>query len=138
MALVELKKEATDSELRWFGLLFAGFFGLIGAMTWWRFDAPHTAQYIWVVAGGVAGLYYLIPPLRRPIFFGWMYAAYPIGFVVSHVILAGIYYLVMTPIGLLMRLLGHDPLQLRLKPDAETHWIKRTPSQDPQRYFNQY
>ena len=138
MAVIDLKTEASKSELQWFGLLFGLFFGLIGGLAWWRWEAQNVAYGIWSVAGVITVLYYLIPPMRKPLFFGWMYAAYPIGWVISHVILLTIYYVVLTPIGLFMRALGHDPLQKKLKPKADTHWIRREPTKDPGRYFHQY
>lgn len=138
MAVIDLKKTASKSELLWFGLLLGLFLSLIGGLAWFRWDAPQTATWIWYVAGGITAIYYIVPPIRKPLFFGWMYAAYPIGYVISHVILASIYYVVLTPIGLLMRALGHDPLQKQLKPQAATHWIRREPIEDSSRYFNQY
>jgi hypothetical protein len=67
-----------------------------------------------------------------------MYAAFPIGWVVSHVMLALIYYGVMTPIGLVMRLLGRDPLKRKLDRSADTYWEPREPIANSKRYFQQF
>jgi hypothetical protein len=43
----------------------------------------------------------------------------------SHIILALVYYIVLTPIGVFMRMLGKEPLSLRFDRNAESYWIKR-------------
>ena len=48
------------------------------------------------------------------------------------------YYLVLTPIGLVMRLLGHDPLNRRWDRTAKSYWTKRTPPENTERYFRQF
>ena len=83
-------------------------------------------------------MYYAIRPFRRPIYLGWMYAVFPIGWVISHTVLALTYYLVLTPIGLLMRGLGRDPMERRFDRDGETYWTPHEPSEDPARYFRQF
>jgi hypothetical protein len=71
-------------------------------------------------------------------YIGWMYLAFPIGWTVSHVLLAVTYYLVLTPIGLIMRAVGRDPMRRRLDPEAKSYWIEHRPDRDPSRYFRQY
>ena len=93
MALIEINKDPSRRELNWFGLVFALFFGLVGALVCWKFDARTTAAVIWITAGAVTVMYYVVPPIRRPVYLGWLFAAYPIGWVVSHLLMAIIYYL---------------------------------------------
>ncbi len=78
------------------------------------------------------------PSVLRPLFVGWMLAAFPLGWVMSHVMLATVYYIVLTPIGLLLRLGGRDALQLKQRPDANTFWVERKPPAKPSRYFQQF
>jgi len=79
-----------------------------------------------------------VPSLRRPMFVGWMYAAYPLGFIVSHVLLGLVYFGVVTPIGLLLRAVGHDPMTRRFDRSAKTYWIAREQTRDVRRYFRQF
>jgi len=58
--------------------------------------------------------------------------------VVSFVILAAIYYAVLTPIGLLMRLVGYDPMCRRRDANAASYWTSREPVDDVRRYFRQF
>lgn len=138
MSIIEINKNPTRRELNWFGLMFAAFFGIVGAVILFRFGGVTTARVMWAVAGGITVLYYLLPPLRRRLYLGWMYAAYPIGWVVSHVMLGLIYYGVFTPIGLVMRLGGRDTMHRRPDPAATTYWVGHRPSDDPGRYFRQF
>jgi hypothetical protein len=47
--------------------------------------------------------------------------------VVSPIVLGLLFYVAVVPVGLLMRVLGKDPLRLRRDPDAASYWIDRTP-----------
>ncbi len=62
-----------------------------------------------------------------------MRAARPIGWTISHVPIAALYYLVVTPIGLAMRPFGRDPLARRFDPDAQSYWTPRRQEADPGR-----
>ena len=138
MAVIEINRDPSPRSLLWFGVLLALFGGLVGAVLWWRFDLHQAARIVWIVAVGLAVVYYAVPPLRRPLYLGWIYAFFPLGWVLSHALLGAIYYLVLTPIGLVMRLFGRDSLRRRRDPDAETYWIEYGPPKDPKRYFRQF
>jgi hypothetical protein len=96
------------------------------------------SQALWGLAAVVFVVGLVAPAVMRPIFVGWMVAAYPIGWTVSHAILAVTFYLVLTPIGLVLRLMGHDPLRRSFDPSAETYWVPHNPGGDPSRYFRQF
>lgn len=138
MAIIEINKDPSPRDLRWFGLVVFAFCGVIGGLMWWRLGAPLAARAVWIVGACLATLFYAIPPLRRPMFVGWMYAAFPIGWVVSHVVLAIVYYLVITPIGLVMRIVGRDPMHRRPDPRAKTYWREHDPHTSQGRYFRQF
>ncbi len=138
MALIALNKNPSRRELFIFGALFALFFGLIGGLIWWRFQAPTVAYVLWSVAAFITILFYAVRPIRKPIYLAWIHLAFPIGWVISHVAMALIYYLVFTPIGLIMRLFGRDPMERRFDRAAESYWIEHQPSGDPARYFRQF
>jgi hypothetical protein len=138
LGLIEINKDPSARELRWFGVMFGAFFALVGAILWWRFDAHAAARVVWLVAGAVPVVYYAVPPIRRWLYLGWMYAAFPIGWTVSHLILAIVYYVVLTPIGIILRLAGRDPLQRSFDETATTYWIQRPDSPGPGRYFKQF
>ena len=138
MALINLNKNPSPTEIRWFGVMFAVFFGLIGlvARGWW--GRPEIAKWIWIVGAVVFVVYYAVRPLQRPIYLGWLYAAYPIGWTISHLLLFVVYFVVITPVGLVLRLFGKDPLERRFDADAESYWTARERVEDPRRYFRQF
>jgi Saxitoxin biosynthesis operon protein SxtJ len=122
MALFEINKNPSRRELLWFGVALAAFCGVVGALLRWRFGAPGAARAVWIAGAAIAALYYALPPIRRAVYLGWTYASWPIGWVVSHVILGITWYLVITPTGLVMRMLGHDPMRRRFDREAPTYW----------------
>ena len=136
MAVIEINKDPSKKELAWFGLMFLAFFGLIGGIVWWRFQQPNVAYGLWGGAGVIVALYYAIPALRKPIYLGWLYAAYPLGFVLSHIVMAAVYYLVVTPIGLVSRAMGRDPLSRNA--NSSSGWTPRRQPPDPSEYFRQF
>jgi len=68
----------------------------------------------------------------------WMTVMYPIGWAISHALLALVYFGWVTPIGLLMRLFGYDPMRRRLTRQKASHWVRRKPIGNINRYFRQY
>jgi len=125
-------------DLHVFGLMGVVFFGLIGGLVWWKSKALGVPTTIWVVGGVLFLCYYAVPSSRLFIYYGWMKLTYPIGWVVSHVLLLVSYYLVITPIGLIMRAFGHDAMHRTVDPDAPTYWVEHTPNDDRNRYFRQF
>ena len=136
MALIRINKNPSRPQLLLFGAAWLVFFGGWGFAAWTK-AAPSLARGLWVLAGVVplAGL--LVPGLLRLVYIGLSYATYPIGFVVSHVVLAIIYYLVFTPIGLIMRLLRYDPLSRRSDAQAPSYWKEGTNPKPVASYFRQ-
>jgi len=139
MGLIEMRTDYSDRELRQFaGIWFPAFAVLVGLVLKNKFELPGPALVVCCVAAVISTVGLLQPRALRPLLIGWMYAAFPIGWVVSHVMLALIYYGVMTPIGLVMRLLGRDPLKRKLDRSADTYWEPREPIANSKRYFQQF
>lgn len=137
MALLEINWRPDRRQLRQFALLWLGFFGLIAVHSWWFKESPTAAMaFSLVAAAGLVG--YFQPGFLRPAYVLWMALALPIGWTVSHLMLLAMYYLLITPIGLLMRLFGYDPLERRLDRSAATYWTPHDPGADSARYFRQF
>jgi hypothetical protein len=137
MAIIDLNKNPTERELRWFGLMLPIFAILLGTLLW-RPDAPQWAILVWAFGATLSAIYFTLKASRRRIYVGWMLAAYPIGWTVSHLLLGAIYYLIVTPIGMILRLTGYDPLQRRFDRSAATYWTPHDPGGDVSRYFKQF
>ena len=105
--MIEVKKEFSKTELLWFGPLFALFVGIIASILIRRFHWSQAALVLCGLASVLIVVYYLAPALQTRIYRGWMLSVAPIGFVVSHLLLALVFYLVLTPIGL-----AHEAVRL--------------------------
>ena len=138
MAIIEINRNPGKSELNWFGLIFLSFLSLVGAVLWFKAGAHTAAKILWITAGAITVLYYAIPPMRRLLYLAWMYAAFPIGWVMSHLVLGIVFYLVFTPIGLILRLAGRDPMGRKSGRDQDSYWIEHDPHNRSERYFRQF
>ena len=138
MALIQRNHEPTPRELRIFGLLPALFFGLIGALALWRGSSWMMAFICWALALLTTTVYYSVPSVKRPTYMVWMTVMYPIGWTITHLLLALVYYGWITPVGLLMRLFRYDPMRRSLNRRAKSHWLPREPIKNVNRYFRQY
>ncbi len=118
--------DTSRKALRTFGWQIGGIFLLIGGVLAWHWGAFGTLVMILLGLGGVllvVGLSF--PAALRPIYKLWMGLALVLGFVMSHVLLAVVFFGLVTPIGLVMRLFGHDPLSRRVAPPGGTYWKDR-------------
>ena len=130
-------KPPSKKVLRQFAGLWLAFFLGFAAIRWFGGKQGTITQ---VMAGaailiGVPGL--LMPALIRPIFTGWMIAAFPIGWTVARVVLAIVFFLVVTPIAFVFRLMGRDVLHRRRAAQVSYWKDKRQPG-GPTDYLRQY
>lgn len=112
-------------------------------LSFWPHLSGNGAQWLVffiVVAVGVLGGIAILASksLGAAIYRTWMFAALPIGWTISHAILAILFYLILTPIGLILRLCGKDSMTRRVDPAAKTYWLPHTPTTDTGRYFRQF
>ena len=139
MALIEINFQPSKRELRQFaGIWFPAMFAVIGFFVHKATGAWTIPGILWGIAAVISVVGFCVPAFMRPIFVGWMVAAFPIGWTISHVMMAAIYYLVVTPLGLVMRVAGYDPMHRKFDTSAATYWIPRTQSNDAKRYFQQF
>ena len=140
MAVIEIDWRPDDRKLRQFAVVLLFSLGLAGAVAAWklasvRHPAPIT---LWVLGVALAAIGLAAPKWIRPIYIVWMAAALPFGWVMSHVALSIIYFLVVTPIGLVFRLIGRDFMHRRFDRAAESYWIKRGLPGKAADYFRQF
>jgi fatty acid desaturase len=114
-----------DRDLRKFGLLVGGVFTFFGTLYLLR----HKPIYSWFLIPGfvLMAVGALFPRGLKHVYMVWMSLAIVMGFVVSNVLLILLFFLVITPIGLLARLFKKDFLSLKLDRAAKSYWIPRGP-----------
>jgi hypothetical protein len=125
------------SSDRGFGLVFAAFFALLGALALWH-AKPH---WYWWIGAAVATLLVALTLPRALAPFNWVWTR--LGLVIFKVIsplaLAVIYFGTMMPMSILLRLRNKDILRRKYDPQAATYWIPREPpGPDPQSMKNQF
>ena len=112
-------QQPTMRDLRQFGLLVGGVFAVIGL--WpvvFRSESPRLWATILgsllIVLGAIA------PQSLKQVHKGWMKVGHVLGSINTKIILGIIYYLLITPMGLVMRLMGKDPMHRALAQDTDT------------------
>jgi hypothetical protein len=138
MAVIEIKQRPSKRDLGWFGFILPVFFGIVGSVAYFRFEITGLAYALWGGGAVLTAAYSALPPLRIPVYLGWMYFFFPLGWTISHVVLGVLYYLVVTPMALVMRPFGYDPMKRRFEAAASTYWIERKQARDSSRYLRQY
>ena len=112
---------------------------VLGTIGFFRTHAwpPWTA---WLAGTGFATgvALWLVPQIARPFYLVWNALGCGIGFVVSNVAVTAVYFFVVTPIGLTLRLLRRDPLRRRFERGRESYWEDAEKADDAERYFRQH
>ena len=135
--MIAIQWNPSEKQLRQFaGVWFPAFCGLVGWSIGHKTGHWSEVEIGWVLAGLLSGGGLVLPALIRPIFVGLILLTFPIGWVVSHLLLGLIFYGVVTPIGLILRISGHDPLQLK-KPIGNSVWKTPVGKTDVTRYLRQ-
>jgi hypothetical protein len=134
----DIPRDPPERTLRQFAGLWLVFFGALAA--WHGFARDHSTRAILLagmaLAVGVAGL--LRPSRVRPVFVGAMIAAFPIGWLVSKILLAFVYYAFFAPIALAFRMAGRDVLARWPDPAATTYWAVKPAPAGLRSYFRQF
>jgi hypothetical protein len=136
MSLIRINTKPSPRDLRVFATLWLVFLGVLGGVAWHK-GAAHAAVAWWIAAAVVAVPGWVAPRLVQVVYLAATYAAWPVGYVVSALILGAFYFLVLTPVGTLMRLVGRDPLDRRFDPKLASYWEPRGPPPPPGSYFRQ-
>ncbi len=113
---------------------------VVGGLIAWRLGQRGSVAAAALVAAvalliGAVGL--LSPPSVRSLFIGLSLVTAPLGWAVSHLVLAALYFGVFTPIAFYFRLAGRDPLARRFEPQAATYWRERADAGPASRYYRQ-
>ena len=107
-------------------------------LAWWRYSAEGVAVVLLGIGVAVAVVYYAVPRSQSAILRGFRLVTLPLQIIASFSLLAVLYYLIITPIGLVLRLFGRDPLAKQFDREAATYWEPCAPPAEPGSYFRQY
>jgi hypothetical protein len=89
--------------------------------------ASETKIYGWLVVGVVIGfIAFAAPDLLAPLNKAWIMLGDVMGKLVRPLVLGGIFFVIITPVGLIARLFGHDELKMK-KRSVDSYWVARSP-----------
>ena len=147
MAAIELNLKPDTKTLRQFGVIALIAFGAIGYLVTkdnglfgldFGTAGPTVAYVLWGL-GAVSGLLSLVAPsLNRFLYIALIVITYPIGFVISYTVLGVFYYLIITPVALLFKVLGRDTMTRAFPGKKDSYWVEHKDTDDVGRYFKQY
>lgn len=139
MPLISVNLKPTENQLHSFGWITLVMLAVI-ALLLHRLKGLAWQPVGWISAAGLVVfiLSLISTKLVKPVYIGLQLVTFPIGLAVSLIIMAVFYYLVLTPVGLVSRLLGRDSLNRKFDKQAKTYWVRYKPPDSVGRYFKQF
>jgi len=119
-----IKTHPSSKELRTFGLIVGGVFGLVGL---WPILFRHAPPRTWALT---LALLLAIPAALYPSLLAhphkwWMRLGHVLGWINTKLILSLFFYIILVPVGLVLRAIGRDPMQRRYDPEASSYRQQR-------------
>ena len=111
---------------RTFGFVFTGIFLIVAGYLWYHDGKPVAIQVFLVLSVAFLAFSIFMPIVLRPLNKAWYKLGLLMGRVVSPIVLGILFFILISPIAIVMRIAGRDPLKLR-KQNVESHWIDRAP-----------
>jgi hypothetical protein len=121
-----VKEEITPKQLRSFGFTVGSIFAAIGIWPLtFRGDDPRW----WAL---ILAAFLILPAAIYPKVLawphkGWMWIGHVLGWINTRIVLGFVFYLIVTPTGLLRRWLGKDPMGRKSRPDLDSYRLRREP-----------
>ena len=128
----------TPRDLRKFGLTVGGVFALLGG--WFLFRHKTYWPYFLIPGAALILLGLVAPRLLKGIYIAWMAMAFTLGLVMSTLVLSICFFLIITPLSFIGRMVGKDFLYEKLNREAKSYWLPRErpgPS-EPAHYEKQF
>ena len=145
--MVELNWNPDRDALRSFGWIALGGFSFIALLAWnewlvFAYGLGGARPYFsaaFVALGLLSALFSLFAPgWNRPIYLGLALISFPIGFVLSYVIIGTLFFGLITPAGIIMKLIGRDAMRRSFEAEAPTYWTNARPERSNESYFRQF
>jgi hypothetical protein len=145
--MIDINLEPDIRTLRQFGFIALAGFALLAVVAWYEalvfsFGLGAARPYVaggFAAVAGVSLLFSVIyPKANLALYLGLTVIAYPIGFVLSYLVMGTLFFVVITPIGLVLRLLVRDPMERSMLPEAESYWVDARKERPSASYFKQF
>jgi hypothetical protein len=139
MSLMEFQWHPNQRQLRVFGV--AGLAALsVAALVLhlvWGVALPW-AVGVFAMGAALFLCSRISPGATRILYLGLTIAAMPLGLAVSFILLAAFYFLLVTPVAVIFKLIGRDALCRKFDTTAASYWVPHRPSENLERYFHQF
>ena len=121
-----MEHAATRKELRQFGLLVGAVFTVIGL---WPFVFRGEPLRLWAIGLGclLIACGGVLPSVLAPIHTGWMWVGHILGWINTRILLGIVFYVLVTPLGLVFRLMGKDTMRQAFDESSTTYRVIRSP-----------
>jgi hypothetical protein len=121
-----MERAATRKELRQFGLLVGAVFTVIG---FWPLVFRGEPFRLWAISLGtiLIVLGAILPQVLAPIHKGWMWVGHILGWINTRILLSIVFYGIVTPTGLIFRLLGKNSMRQTFAESSTTYRVVRSP-----------
>lgn len=145
MSHIQINWKPKDRQLKQFGLIslvgfpLAGWVlsGLPGWKTVWSDGSTAAVCSLMLLGVTLATLGFVRPQLLKPVFLLLSLVTFPIGLVVSEVVVLTVYVTAFVPMGLFFRLTGRDAMQRTIDRNRPSYWEVKPQSTGPKSYFRQ-
>lgn len=147
-AIVQINWNPDQKQLRGFGFISAGLFLAIATSVFFRrgfmfmelgqSTAEPTAYALWALGFSCLAAACFAPKTVLPLYIVLSLAAYPIGFILSYAILFFLFYGLIMPYGMAIKMLGKDPLRRNFDKNTESYWVSRKNKNNMERYYRQF
>ena len=137
--MIEINWNPTRKDLRIFGIA-ALIASIVISLLLYIFKGIELQwiSILIVVGSAIFLCSFISAKATRMIYLGLSLVTLPIGWILSFILLAVFYYLIVTPTGLIFRLTGRDPLHRKFDSTTKSYWIKRKSPDTLDRYFHQF
>ena len=119
-----IAREVNNRVLRSFGYIVGSGFSLLGLWPLLRYGSG-IRWWALLIAGTLFLMALVAPQGLRHVYRAWMALGHALGIINTKILLTIIFYGIFTPMGIVMRLCGRDPLQQRFDPHADTYRVVR-------------
>ncbi|CAN5255339.1 hypothetical protein BH10PSE7_BH10PSE7_28610 [soil metagenome] len=109
-----------------FGITFAVVALLLALWVWWRKDMPNLALVFLAASAAFLAAGFVAPALLRPLNLVWLKFGLLLHKVINPVVMGLLFFLVFTPMGLIMRAFGKDFLRLKFRAEGQSYWVSRS------------
>jgi len=125
MAIIEEIKNIKGDKSDWkkFGITMGIILTIIGFFLLWKKNNNYDYILFLALAFFITGL--VLPSILKPVYKAWMSLSVVMGMIMTKIIMVIIFYLILTPVGLVASLTGKKFLDMKINKEAKSYWIAR-------------